>query len=66
MLHNKFTKAGTLPNKFTDYVSITYVFAKLKIGVWKLDLYKKLLFCCNFFTGTQNTIFFIGTEICLQ
>lgn len=33
MLHKKYTKAGTLPNKFTDYVSSTYVFAKLKIGV---------------------------------
>ena len=32
MLHNKYTKAGALPNEFTDYVSSTYFFAKLKIG----------------------------------
>ena len=26
MLHNKYTKAGALPNKFTDYVSSAYFF----------------------------------------
>ena len=45
MLHKKYTKAGALPNKFTDYVSSAYFFAKLKIGeLWKLDLYKKTSF----------------------
>ena len=27
-MHNKYTKAGALPNKFTDYVSSAYFFAK--------------------------------------
>ena len=30
MLHNKYTKAGALPNKFTDYVSSAYFFCKIE------------------------------------
>ena len=67
MLHNKFTKAGDLPNKFTYYVSSTCFFCKIK-DRWmlKLDLYKKNFFFVGTFILEYKIPYFIGTEICLQ
>ena len=68
MLHNKYTKAGALPNKFTDYVSSAYFFCKIEDRrIWKLDLYKKnFFFVGTFILEYKIPYMFIGTEICLQ
>ena len=71
MLHNKFTKAGDLPNKFTYYVSSTYFFCKIEdrcfLKIWKLDLYKKTSFLLELLYWSTKYHILLGQKfVCKQ